>query len=162
MKLLVVLLAIGALSAIGTASLNKAKNSNVITPPSPSNSAQNSANPTSTTPTLPDYSLLDSKDEGSVQRLTILVDSTITEPEIVRINDYLISRFKEGKTHLYIDYFDDSAVADNYFSKVLSAKEAEADRLFSHYRANYLFNSVSGLNQLQVNRSGDLAVLKEY
>jgi len=100
--------------------------------------------------------------QGTTRRVTIIVQSSVTEDEIVAINDKMISNYKSNLTHLNIDYFDNESIAVDYFQKIGTVSEAEGDRMFSHFRAGYTMNTVSGFNKLEYNENGDWKTIKSY
>lgn len=112
--------------------------------------------------TLVQHKVIPGEVQGTTRRVTVIVGSSITESETIALNESIINQYKSSLTHFNVDYFDDESVSKDYFQKVVSASETEADAMFGHYKATYVFNSTSGLNQLQFNVNGDWKTIKNY
>lgn len=79
--------------------------------------------------------------------------------ELIKINDKLVSENNQYP-RLFIRYFNDKAVAKDYFKKQAdqSISEKEKDRLFTHYIADYK----STVNQLNFNKNNNWETIKRY
>lgn len=107
------------------------------------------------------YEIVSENKRGTTNRVTVYTTET-ADDRLIKLNDKLLEQYKSGMTHLYIDYFDDKAVATTYFEKQLDpgVSEAEKDQLYTHYIANMVYNTTTGLKTLQ--RSTPEKILKTY
>lgn len=108
------------------------------------------------------YEVLGESKSGTLNRVKVYTTET-TDDRLIKLNDKLLAQYKPGLTHLYIDYFNDKTAATDYFNKQSNPNisEAEKDQLYTHYIANMVYNTTSGLKQLV--RQGDTQkVLKNY
>jgi hypothetical protein len=100
--------------------------------------------------------------QGTARTMHVIVQTSISKDEIIAINDDLIDTYSKGLTHLYIEYFDDETIANDYFQKISQVSEAEGDELFKHYIGTYKMNKTSGLNALNFNENNNWITIKEY
>jgi hypothetical protein len=112
--------------------------------------------------TLAQHKVITKVAQGTARTMHVIVQSSISEEEIIAINDELINIYQKGLTHLYIEYFDDETIASNYFEKIWQVSEAEGDELFKHYIGTYKMNKTSGLNNLNFNANNNWITIKEY
>ncbi|MFH1444168.1 MAG: hypothetical protein ABIG34_02145 [Candidatus Peregrinibacteria bacterium] len=99
---------------------------------------------------------------GTTRIIHVIVQPTITETEIVAINDSLISKYARGLTHLNIEYFDDEAIAADYFQRLSQVSETEGDKMFKHYIGTYTMNKTTGYNKLGFHVGDGWVTIKEY
>ncbi len=87
-----------------------------------------------------------------------------TDENLIKINNFLVSSNSKYKTHIYIKYFDDKAVAKEYSNKIWDdvTIEKDKDEMFSHFIANMVYNTETGLKQFNKNVNGDWVTLKKY
>lgn len=97
--------------------------------------------------------------------ISIKVFTADKDPQkIIKVNDYLVAQNKDSSRSLFIDYFDDKALATSYFEKQNSSSitEKEKDKMFLHYIANMKYNVATSYKVLSVNKNGDWVELKKY
>ncbi len=119
------------------------------------------ATPTPTEKEL-SYSVISENKRGTLNRVEVYTTET-SDDRLIKLNDKLLDQYKPGLTILYIDYFNDKTVASDYFSKQNdpNISEAEKDQLYTHYIANLVYNTNSGLKEL-VRQGDNQKVLKTY
>ena len=107
------------------------------------------------------YEIVSENKKGTTNRVTVYTTES-TDDRLIKLNDKLLEQYKLGMTHLYIDYFNDKAVASTYFEKQLDPdiSDAEQDQLYTHYIANMVYNTTTGLKTLR--RSVPDKILKTY
>jgi hypothetical protein len=100
--------------------------------------------------TKPDvvYKMINTRSEEGTHFYDIYLKDTSAIPPL---NDYLKIKYNsDGKSWIEINYFDDSAIAKDYFQKQLdnNLSDREKDKLFRHFVANYKFNPITGYDSL--------------
>jgi len=102
------------------------------------------------------YEISDKSFVGTTANITVITTETDTS-KLIAINDEVFDKYKSGKTHVFINYFDDKTIASSYFDKIadLNTSEAESKTLSRHYIANMKYNESSGLKKLFKNDGGD-------
>jgi hypothetical protein len=98
-------------------------------------------------------------------RVTVDVFTTETEQQrLVSLNDRFMKQFYGWYTHIFINYFNDRAVAAGYDKKVRdpSLGKREKERLVAHIIARLQFNAKTGVRIFQVRQKGDLVTVKKY
>jgi hypothetical protein len=71
--------------------------------------------------------------------------------DIQRLNDYFVNKYdSDGKSYLYINYFDNKEIGLKYFSLLNDPKysEKQLDGFFSHYIAAYKCNPSTNYKSL--------------
>jgi hypothetical protein len=106
-------------------------------------------------PALAEHKVIPGPVRGTTQVIKVIVQPSVTESEVAAINKQLISQYRGTLTHFFIHYFDDEEISKDYAQRVSTASEADAEAMFKHYKAQYLFNSTTGFDQLQFNVNGD-------
>ena len=107
------------------------------------------------------YEVIKEDFQGSVATITVFTTDKEDE-KIIRINDELLEKYKENRTHIFINYFDDSDIALTYFDKVSKVSEAESDELTSHWIAKFIYNTTNGFKELNRIKDGNEIKLKTY
>ncbi len=107
------------------------------------------------------YEVVKTDTKNAVLRVTVVTKKS-TDPELVAINDKLLAEYQSKAKTLYIDYFDDAAVAQVYFTQISDPKISTEQKkeLASHYLALMVVNSYQGKKLFAVDSSG--RVLKTY
>ena len=107
------------------------------------------------------YEIVNENKKNTTNRVTVYTTET-SDDRLIKLNDKLLEQYKSGMASLYIDYFDDKAIAATYFEKQLDpdVSEAEKDQLYTHYVANMGYNTVTGFKKLH--RSVPDKILKTY
>lgn len=108
--------------------------------------------PTNTVSTiLAQHKVIPGDIHGTTRQVIVIVQPNVTKQELIDLNDSLKSTYSSGLTHLTIEYFDDETIASDYFQKIVNVSNAQADKMFVHYRATYTLNQTSGFNKLDWN-----------
>jgi len=124
--------------------------------PGDTTSTQTNSNETQNQVAKLNYEITDKRFEGTTANITV-VTAEIEADKLIAINDEVFNKYKSGKTHVFINYFDDRTIALSYFDKIAdpNTSEAESKALFKHYIANMKYNESSGLKKLFKNDGGD-------
>ena len=107
------------------------------------------------------YEVVNEDFKGLVAIITVVTTDKEDE-KIIRINDELLEKYKANYDIIFINYFDDSDIALTYFANVSKVSEAESDVLTSHYKAKFIYNTVSGYKELNIIKDGNEIKLKTY
>lgn len=107
------------------------------------------------------YKVLDEKKSGESLRVTVITPET-ADVRLIAINDKLFPQYKDKAKSLFIDYFDDEAIAKIYFSKISDPKLKENDKknLVSHYIALMTASQFSGNKLFKISPGN--SILKTY
>lgn len=111
----------------------------------------------------PKYEILNIVIRGTVINVDIYT-SEKNDHKLIAINDELLDRYKDNKTHINFSYFDDKAVAKDYLKKQSddSINESDKDKMFSHFIAMMTYNTITGLKQLSKNVNNNWQKIKQY
>ncbi len=118
--------------------------------------------PIATNSALAQHKVIPEDIHGTTRIIYVIVQTNIKKDEIIAINDNLITSYSSGLTHLNIEYFDDEAIATDYFQKISKVSEAEGEKLFKHYIGTYTMNKTTGYNKLEFNEENNWIIIKEY
>lgn len=91
------------------------------------------------------YEIINEKFQGSVAIITVFTTDKEDE-KIIRINDKLLEKYKENRTHIFINYYDDK----------------EADPTTPHYIAKFIYNTTNGYKELVRIKDSTEIKLKTY
>lgn len=109
---------------------------------------------------LPEYEITLNQSEGTTRTMYVVVPEGISEDQIIALNDSFYNKY-QSSSFLFINYFNDKTIAVDYFDKINTVSEEEADEMFTHYVANFKKNP-NGMNTLFFNENGDWNTLKNY
>jgi hypothetical protein len=121
--------------------------------------------------TLPEYKLIEPAQPSSGQASTGALRYTVITQErsadkLIALNDLLLNQLKDKidtKRGFFIDYFDNQAIAGNYFAQVAdkNVTKAQRDELYNHYVALMVRSDALKMNQLYA-QGKDAKIIKQY
>ncbi|MBI5753672.1 hypothetical protein HZA40_00830 [Candidatus Peregrinibacteria bacterium] len=113
---------------------------------------------------IPQYEIVKKGENNSIINLDIFTQSK-DDNAITLLNDKLVNDYApDYVSFLMIRYFDDQNIAKTYDDQLGKAgdNEKEADKLFSHWSYELLFNRSTGKKELLKNVNNDWVSLKKY
>lgn len=109
------------------------------------------------------YKVISINKKGTLINITVFTPKK-NGPNIIKINDKLLRQYHAGNTHIFINYFDDTAIANVYFKKISdqSVSEGAKDKLVAHYIARMVYNASTNYKALAMNKNNNWITLKKY
>lgn len=110
-----------------------------------------------------DYVVVKKEQTTSVSLIMIIYTTEKDDNKLIALNDKLFNENKGSNTLVMIRYFDDKNVAETYFDKINTVSEKESDQMFTHYIADFKYNSQDGkTKELNKNQDGEWVTIKKY
>lgn len=110
-----------------------------------------------------DYVVVKKDQTTSVSLIMIIYTTEKDDNKLIALNDKLFNENKGSNTLVMIRYFDDKSVAETYFDKINIVSEKETDQMFTHYIADFKYNSQEGkTKELNKNKDGEWVNIKKY